>query len=285
MGLLLCGYALWHSRVLVGDAIHRVSAVGCAIVGVLLCTCLLFAVMAWRRYLLAYTGRDPGWRVAARQLGLLLVGKYVPGGVFGFMARLYDQRGGARQPLVWAGLIEQIVGIAMSVALGGVLYLAAAKGNVVWLALLPALPLLALAGVWVLHRFAARLPRLRCYADDSQAPAWSGLLVSITMQLAQLLAWAVLVAVLASELFGLGGYASFGLAGAFLLAVAAGMLVVFVPGGIGVREAALVGLASYWLVAEQAIFLAALLRLLSSLIDGIAGAVAAMIGSSEGGDG
>jgi len=265
-GLLLCMYALWLSRALAGDAIGRVSAAGWGSVALLLALSWLLSVLAWRQYLRAYTGHEPGWRTAMRQLGLLLIGKYIPGGVFGFLARVQDQTDDAsRHQLFSAGLAEQSVGIAMPIALGGTLYLATNQ-HLAWLGLTLLLPLLASIGVKLLHHCLAWLPWLRRHSTI-EAPAWRDLLPAPTLQLAQLLSWVALVAMLAHELYGLSAYAALGISGAFLLAIAAGMLTILAPGGIGVREAALVALASHWLDTPQAIFLSALLRLLSSLLD------------------
>lgn len=277
LGLLLCAYALWRSRMLITDVVGHVGIMGWACAACLLVGGWAFAVMAWRWYLLAYIGQVPRWRTAMRQIGLLLIGKYIPGGVFGFLARLYDQTGASRQRLFWAGLAEQSVGVAMPTALGGVLYLAAIW-HMVWLCMALALPLLAVVGIHLLHRLATWLPWLRRHAI-AEVPAWRMLLLAATGQLAQLLFWVALAAMLAHALFGLGIQAALGVAGAFLLAVAAGMLVVVVPGGIGVREVALVGLASRWVEMPQAIFLTALLRILSSALDLAAGGVAAVIGA------
>src|SRR5690606_16848412 len=167
LGLLLCLYAIWHLRALAVDAIDRVGAVTWASVGMLLVAGWLFAVIAWRRFLRAYTEQDPGWLMAMRQVGLLLVGKYVPGGVVGFLARMYDEPGVPRLRLFWAGLAEQVVAMAMSLALGGVLYLTASRHNLGWMCLVVLLPLLGFAGVWLLHRLATRLPRGRRYVAAS----------------------------------------------------------------------------------------------------------------------
>jgi len=281
LGLFLCGYALWRARALAGDAIARVSPVGWICVCTLLMAIWVLAVFAWRQYLRAYMGQDPGWRAAMRQVGLLLVGKYVPGGVFGFLARMYDQPNVPRQRLFWAGLAEQAVGVSMPVALGGVLYMAATEVSLAWLWLIALLPLLALLGVWSLHRCAGWLPWLRKHAVASGMPVWPRFLLAAVAQVAQLLAWVSLVFVLVHDLYGMDGFSALGVAGAFLLAVAAGMVMVLAPGGIGVREAALVGLASHWLGTAQAIFMAALLRILSSLLDVFAGWVATLSRSLE----
>ena len=62
-----------------------------------------------------------------------------------------------------------------------------------------------------------------------------------------------------------------GLGGAFGLAITAGALAFFAPGGIGVREMSMAGLATLWLPMPQALALAALLRLLAVVLDIAAG--------------
>lgn len=281
LGLLLCVYALWRARGVAGDAIGRIGVVAWVAVALLLAVGWWLAVMAWRRYVMAYAGHALSWRVAMRQLGLLLVGKYVPGGVFGFLARLYDDPDLPRERLFWAGLAEQVTGVAMPIAFGGVLYLAARQESPIWLGLAVPLPALAVAGLWLLHRFSAALPWLRNHVEGSEAPAWRQLCVAAALQFIQQAVWATLIAVLVHVLFGTDGYAAVGIAGGFCLAVAAGMLAVFAPGGIGVREAALIGLASPWLGTAQAIFLSALLRILSSVMDVGAGVMAALSGRKQ----
>lgn len=275
LGLLLCGYALWRNRDLAGVAFSGMSDVTWLFVALLLLLGWGLSVTGWRFYLLAYTGQLLGWRTAMRQQGILLVGKYVPGGVFGFLARMYDQPRLPRKQLFWAGLTEQAVGVALSVFVGGVLYFAASRQSLGWLCLVLPLPLLAVAGIWLLHHFSVRLPWLRRYATGMPLE-WRQLLSATSIQLVQLLTWVTLVAMLAQQLHGVSGLASLGVAGAFLLAVAVGVIVIIAPGGIGVREATLVGLSSLWLGTTQAVFLAAFLRLLSAVLDGLSGVLAAM---------
>lgn len=277
LGLLLCVYAVWRARGVAGDAIARIGLMIWAAVVLMLILCWWLSVMAWRGYVRAYTGRPLDWRIAMRQLGLLLVGKYIPGGVFGFLARLHDDPLAPRERLFWAGLVEQIIGVAMPAVLGSVLYLAARQQAYAWLGLISSLPLLAVGGAWLLHRFATGLQWLGRRVGAIRSPAWRQLLSATTLQLAQQLVWAALVIALTQSLFGLDGYSALGVAGAFWWAVAVGMLAVFAPGGIGVREIALIGLASPWLDMKQAIFLSALLRILSSVMDVGAGVIAASV--------
>src|SRR5690606_16560486 len=98
-----------------------------------------------------------------------------------------------------------------------------------------------------------------------------------TLQFILQTVWVTTIIVVAGQLFDLDFHAALGMAGAFLLAVAAGMLVVIAPGGIGVREAALVGLTSAWLDTVQAVFLSALLRILSTMLDLLAGIAAGLL--------
>lgn len=281
LGLLLCVYALWRARGVAGDAIGRMGFITWVVVALLLAAGWWLAVMAWRRYVQAYVGQALAWRVAIRQIGLLLVGKYVPGGVFGFLARLYDAPTAPRERLFWAGSAEQATGVAMPIALGGALYLTGRQENPVWLCSVLLLPVLAITGLRLLHHFASGLPCLRSHVAGSQAPAWRHLYAAVSLQLIQQAVWAALLAVLVHTLFGINGYAALGIAGGFCLAIAAGMLAVFAPGGIGVREAALIGLASPWLGTTQAIFLSALLRILSSVMDVGAGVMAALSGRKQ----
>lgn len=65
------------------------------------------------------------------------------------------------------------------------------------------------------------------------------------------------------------------LAGAYGLSVVAGMIIVFVPGGIVVREGVFLLLCKDWLDPAQAIALAASLRLIFTVLDLGAGAAAA----------
>lgn len=278
LGLLLCIYALWRTRFLAGDAIGRIGPGMWAGISLLLLASWALSGSAWRGYLLAYTGRDPGWRSSIRQLGLLLVGKYVPGGVFGFLARVYDQPEAPRQRLFWAGLAEQVVGVCMPAVVGGVLYMAAISQDLMWACFIALTPIAAVAGLRSLHHGVGFLPWLRQHAVIPVGPRkWRTLLYATTLQLIQQIAWIAIVVAIGKQLFNLEGHAAAGVAGSFLLAVTAGMLVVIAPGGIGVREFALVGLASRWIDMTQAIFLTALLRLLSSVLDAFAGGVAACL--------
>lgn len=281
LGLLVCCSALWRTRTLASDAIDHLHASTWILSGLLIITSLTLNISVWRYYLSAYTGQAPTWRMATRQVGILLIGKYIPGGIFGFLARMYDQPNAPRQKILWAGLAEQVVGIVMLSTIGGILYLCAAQNNYWPLLLALALPPGATANIIFVHHFARRLRWIQRYINPASYPAWRELIAATTIQLFQLTTWAILAATIARDLYHLSYYESIGIAAAFLLAVASGMLAIIAPGGIGVREVVLVSIASQWIETTQAVFIAALLRILSSLLDVIAGVVAAAIGKQK----
>lgn len=277
LGLALCGVALWQTREVATDNLASTGAETWALAALQMLLAWGLAVASWRLYLRAYTGKMCSWRTVIRQTGYLLIGKYVPGGVIGFAARVYDEPDAPRRPLVWAGVAEQAVNAMMSLCVGAVLYFAAFKSDLVWLACLLFLPPLAVAGVRLLHLLSRRLPWLHKHAHHPE-PGWRSVACAASLQMIQVMVWAMLLITLAQQVHGLGNEAAIGVAGAFLIAVAAGMLVVVAPGGVGVREATLIGLSSPWLGIAHAVFLAALLRLLTILLDAFAGIAAAAAG-------
>lgn len=71
------------------------------------------------------------------------------------------------------------------------------------------------------------------------------------------------------------------LAAAYVLAGAVGILAIFVPSGLGVREGVVVLLASRYLPVEQAIVLSLLARLYSTIGDGLVAAVYGVLKARE----
>lgn len=277
-GLVLCGYAIWRLGGASLAAICRLPPEIMAALVVMVSGVWMASVVAWRKYLQAYTGNLVTWRESFRQIGLLLVGKYIPGGVFGFVARLYDDDGAPRARLLAAGLVEQFVGAAMAVLLGAICYAAAWYRQPAFLVLIVLLPLLAVLGVdWlgVILRYGARLQRRIPVLPPHSRPQ---LLIAALLSLLQQVCWSLAVGLLVISLFGLDALAAVGVAGSFGLAVGAGVLVVISPGGIGVREGAMTALSGVWLGFESALLLAALLRLVSVGLDLLAGVLVLVLG-------
>ncbi|WP_162374023.1 lysylphosphatidylglycerol synthase domain-containing protein [Pseudoxanthomonas sangjuensis] len=228
---------------------------------------LLLSAAAWQKYWFSFVSMRLPWAAAFRQLGLLLIGKYVPGGVFGFLARLYSGDGTTRARQLAAGLAEQMIGAGMAISLGGLFYLATRLHHVAILLAIPVLPLLATGAILLASKAGNRFPRL------SVMPGFHvrSLLVAAALCLIQQLLWSLLVGWLSWRLFDASCSIILGVVGSFGLAVGAGVLVLISPGGIGVREGAMVALSGEWLGLERALLLASLLRLASVGLDLLAG--------------
>lgn len=283
LGLLLCTLVLLrHGRDFSGviarlDGWVVVAGVACMLAA------LLGGAAAWRQTVQVIAGATLTPAAALRQVGMLLVGKYVPGGVFGFLARVYDgQHAGSRASLVAAGLYEQCLGLFILSVTGALLYAAAFAGWPWLLLSLAVVPVAAVAASRLAFSMLGSVPWTRLRMAIERMPDLrvlrSGLLRSALLAQGSTLAWAAVVVLVAWSGFGTGLLAAIGLAGAFALAVTLGMLAVFAPGGIGIREAAFVLLCGPWLDGTAAVLLAAAMRILAVAFDVFAGAVAAFIG-------
>jgi glycosyltransferase 2 family protein len=236
----------------------------------------VLAVAGWRQLVAAYTGEMPGWTQSFRQSGLLLVGKYVPGGVFGFLARLYDVHHSRRASHLAAGLAEQLLGVLAPTIIGAICYCAAIARMPLLLMLLVAAPFIIAAGLVAAERIVRKL-RWRRGDIHRALKVPHRTLAPAAIFCAQQLVWVGLASWIAKDMSNLSALNAIGVGGCFGLAVAAGMLIVLVPGGIGVREGAFVALAMTWMDSAHAVVLASVLRLSSVCLDMLAGLVALVL--------
>jgi len=274
VGLLLCILAIWHIDSVTLRAAKKIGVAGWSLLVLLLMLAWVASVAAWRLFVKAVSNRAPDWRSAFRQSGLLLTGKYLPGGVFGFVARLYDDDQGSRRQLVIAGLLEQFVGLGMTIAFGGLLYFAAIHRNAYALTLAMLLPCCALFCVWCTGKAVGRLSWLQGKFPDFPSLNIATFLGAAYLTMLVQGTWAAIAFVLAQALFGMDLGPAMGMAGAFGLSVGAGMMVFIAPGGIGVREGAMVALTTNWLGTDSALLLAAILRIANVGMDLCAGLIA-----------
>ncbi|HMN14047.1 MAG TPA: hypothetical protein PKD55_17160 [Bellilinea sp.] len=281
IGLSLCGFAIWKHRWLAATALNQASLAAWGGIAMLMLTCWLLSVASWREYLRAYTGTRPSISLAIRQTGLLLIGKYIPGGIFGFLARFYDGTITPSSRLLWAGIIEQTAGIGMTLLLGILLYLCTTQKQLWLLFLTPTLPLIVTLSARCIHSISIPFRRLNAGSPSRNKPHWPSLTKASVIQLSQLLAWTLLTGLVSAQLPQLTLHEQMGLSGAFLISVSVGMLAFFVPGGIGVREATFIALAAPWASSNQAILLAAEMRIITTMIDATAGAASLATRSTE----
>lgn len=200
---------------------------------------------------------DPLRRLNGAELvhiyGLGVVAKYLPGSVFQYAARQVQgsKAGLAQGPMARSSLIEAGLHIPAALLAGAILWIGAGAGG---------LAILLAGGLIATRVMANPAARVACY----QIAFFSGLALLALM----LAAW------------GLQVGDPDRLAAAFMLAWVAGFLVPIAPGGIGVREAALIALASVSSAADPAAQVllvgqfALLMRVVTTLGDAALGSAA-----------
>jgi uncharacterized membrane protein YbhN (UPF0104 family) len=233
---------------------------------------------AWRRYVRAFIGTEPGLADAAYQSWLMLVAKYVPIMIAGFVARVASYAAHApAHRVVLATLTELMgaVGAATLIGLGCLAIFRFPLGT-------PAIVAAALVGAWLVPRVLIQLldlvarwrhlgPVRSVFAIGLENQR--ELRAAFAMQLLQWLALGGFVATSAHVVApALAAPVLLAICGAYALAVVLGIAIVFLPGGIGAREAAFVWLASAFVDTPEALRLAMALRVAMSLLDLIAGA-------------
>ena len=216
----------------------------------------LLTALASLAYAISLALLAMGWmRLAAsdRQFGLLrvlatygpgTVAKYFPGSILQYASRqlLGAQIGIGHGSMVRSSLFEAGLHVALALTVAGVLLAGAQLYG-----------LLALAGV------------------STVLCAWRGSALAHAAGLQGLF-----FTIFAAMIAGLGGFAigaeaPYQLAGIYLLAWLAGFLVPIAPGGIGVREAALMALGAPYATPETLALLAIVVRVVGIAGDGIFG--------------
>lgn len=239
------------------------------------------AVRNWQWIVLAFSDKPLRAAGASRHLAYLVLGKYVPGGVWGFLARLADSasaRPTAR--MLEAGVAEQWISLASLGVVASIALLAGWTRQWSWMVGWMLVPAASIVSFFVLHRLMQSgyrfLPkRWRTIGSapahrPARRPLWHA---AITSVLQQSLTIAV-VAWLAAPAYALDPFDAAAVAGSYGVAAALGILAVVVPGGILVREALFVSFAGSWLSMPQAIALAAVLRLVFTGYDLLSGILA-----------
>lgn len=238
----------------------------------------LFATMLSWRAVLADLGSKLTIRAAMRVFFLGQLGKYLPGSVWWLVGQveLAADEGVPRRRTAAAGtlavLLSLISGLAVAAILLPLVGLTAATAY--WPVLLCVPVLLAGVRPKSINGLLDRVLR-RAGREPMEHPlSGRGLGTALTLAFAAWLAFGVQVAVLAADLGASGGRAIALSIGGFALAWSVGFLAVLLPAGIGVREAALVAALGPVLAAGPALLLALMSRVVMSMADLAAAAVA-----------
>jgi uncharacterized membrane protein YbhN (UPF0104 family) len=271
LGLVLCiiiFYRSWDSF----SALQNNLAWGHILVLLVLMAGIAFTgILSWMNVVQAIAGISLAPSIALRQMALLLVGKYIPGGVVGFLARLYDGTAHASAArLAASGIFEQCLGLAVVSVCGLIVYLSALKSAWLLLLLLP-VPWVALSSVHAILMVLRILPISRVRASVTtlveSRPAMKQVLFAAIFTQVSTLCWLIIVVFVSVKGYGLGTSSAIGVAGAFSIGVAAGLVAIIVPGGIGVREAVTMLLAMPFMDGRSSLALVTMLRVLTVAFD------------------
>lgn len=274
--LAFCAYALYSGwpRVTTGLArLHWFSVAVSLAAAMAGTTCMM---LAWRA-ILADLGSPLPVRAAARVNFMAQLGKYVPGAVWAFAAQVelgHDYHVPRRRCFASvATSLVVMVGTGLVLALVTLPFTSPAVIRHYWW-ISCAVPLIIAA---------LCPPVLRCILDRlltairsqplERAPTWRGLGLAVAWNLAGWLVLGMLIWMLVSNLAGVRANALLLSVGGFSLAYCAGMLLVFLPSGIGARELVLIAALAGLLPHGEAVAVALVSRALTTASDLILGAV------------
>lgn len=285
VALIACVLVLQRHFSEISELFARLGYSGLLAIAALLATSWGALVEAWRRIVLLYTGMPLSFARSARHLSLLLLGKYLPGGIWGFTARLADTPAEQQiSRLVVAGAFEQWIGLSTLALLASLAWSDFSTGYP-FLLLLPAVPYVAVAGWHVLSTVLAHLrgwlrwgalERVSLGAIPHRRLVGPAILTALH-QISQL----AMVALLSKAGLGMAWVDALLVASLYGVATTVGILVVVVPGGIVVREGVFVALAASVLPGDRALAFAALVRLVLAGFDLGSACVAALLGWRE----
>jgi len=239
---------------------------------------LATSTLAWRYYFEALSTIRLPIGEAFYQLGIVLVGKYVPIILGGVLARVgANASRTSASNVIAATLLEQCGAIA-SAGCVGIACIAFATyaplGVAIAITALAAtafVPAVARPAVSAMHWLRAKIRR----RDDFEATLVGRRPVRLAW-LAQLAQWIVLSLLAALVIRGLRPdvepLQTLFVVGAFALAVVVGIAAFVFPGGIGAREAAFVWMVGHVVGYDTALIMATTLRIATTGIDLVAGA-------------
>lgn len=238
----------------------------------------------WGRMIAHLGGITVGVAEAIRVHCLSWLLKYIPGQVGSVVNKLtWAHSRGVPKSLATLSffyenaflIIGSIVPTGLILLFLGALDLAGGDGGIVLLTAASVLPLLVLTSRpvlrWGTNQVARRVLK-RQVPDEHFLTSPSALKYQLMYLIPRIVNGAGLV-LIAISMFEVPASAYIPLASAYIFAGAAGILAVFVPSGIGVRESVFVLLAVAYLPVEQAIVLALAARLLATLGDALVAAI------------
>ncbi len=246
---------------------------------------LLIISYAWKCNMHICTGKAISLKACFCQVSLVLVGKYIPGKIWGMYARslhLLSHNISYRESLLGTYL-EQLISVHSGLAFGITAWLIAVKS---WL-ILPSLIFIIVSILFsplIQNKIFRLLSRYRKNNDDEMDVTGFEIdrrSYSILFML-YLMEWVfvgLVLVVLYFALFTMPASADLILLlmGSSAVAFVAGFFAFFAPGGIGVREGVIIGLLSQHLLLADSVVLVLMFRLWFTCSDVIAGLLGLML--------
>ena len=280
--VLALSYALHYSIGQAGrldKALHFSPLYVIAIIAAQLVFWLIYSVL-WRRLIICVALKDITLWESFRQLNLLNIGKYLPGKIWGVIARgaSLSDKGVTATSAIVATCIEQTLVLHSAVVVSAILF---ASLHPSWATTTPALLSMMTLGLGsLLLKFAFRLYLYLIKPNANVIDAQEIRLIStftyLKFALGHCLGWivnGVLFASIYHAFFDVSPTLQllYNLILANTIGVTLGFLAIFAPGGIGVREAATSGILTLVMPFEDAVMLAVLFRLWLLLTDILVG--------------
>lgn len=282
-------FAAISSDVVLPTQVNGVWLLGAALMNLLF---LLVTAFAWRRLVMMFTRVAVPFASAFSQVALVLVGKYLPGKIWGMALRGNDlmKRGITFHDMLKCNYTEQLVSLHAGAVLGLVVWLVINRPPfwVVGLVLLLASPLY----VCLLNNVAGAAlvgAIKKVWHKQGLALFHIPLGSYVLLFLVYLLEWLCIGGILAClwsavSPGGPGGNDVVLLIGVNAIAMIAGFLAFFSPGGLGVREGVMVGLLAGQLGLSGALLLSVVFRGWLILSESLAGLVAVKLLSRQSGE-
>lgn len=265
-----------NDRVAIGEALSRSDP---GLISLALVASLANIALTWVswRLLLSDAPEPLSWRTSGRVFFLGQMGKYLPGSIWSYLAsaELAKQAGMARTTAVSSLLLAVLIGLGTGIMLSlailpeaidviaptwRIVLIAGSLAGFITLALPP------------VKAFVLRMARID-YTISSQAFVLSSLVAAIAWICAgaQILLLAKAIGLEVSGAFLIEA------TGMYALAWVAGFLFFIAPAGLGAREGVLVGLLATQLPFADALVIALLARVITTLADFVLGGAALLI--------
>ena len=228
-------------------------------------------IEAWRRILIGWN-QTLGYGPATRIWCLSNLGRYLPGKVWSVAAlAVLAQRAGVAG---WAAAGSAVVMQALAIGTGALVVSCAAPGAATPLALAGALCLAGgVVGVLVWEPMAERLVRFARPGFEFRALPFRTALVATAVTLTSWVAYGMAFWMLAAGIFEAVNLSAFQATGVFAAGYIIGLLALFAPGGVGVRELVFVALLSPVVGSGSALALSIAARLLLTITEASAALV------------